>query len=75
MAARSASRPFSSAKPAVGRRSMQHIEKQVKQLIKNSVSDAFAGYHSDTNKLRSHDAKKITDQIYRKIYNILGSEE
>lgn len=52
-----------------------HIEKQVKQLIKNSVSDAFAGYHSDTNKLRSHDAKKITDQIYRKIYNILGSEE
>lgn len=52
-------------------RQIVHIEKQVKQLIKNSVSDAFAGYRSGTNKLRSHDAKKITDQIYRNIYNMM----
>lgn len=52
-----------------------HIESQVEQQIKNDVSDAFADFHQSGRTVHNRDAQKITDEIYKKVYDILGGEK
>lgn len=48
-----------------------HIEDAVEQLIEQSVSDSFAQVRRDNTELTNEKAKKITDSVYRKTFEIL----
>lgn len=54
---------------------ISHIERQVEQLVKNNISDAFTDFHKKGSPIRSGNAQKITDRIYVRVYDILGDEE
>ena len=58
MAARSASRPFSSAKPAVGRRSMQALPEETPASVKEEKRSITQRLHENRERINQEQAQK-----------------